>query len=86
MCEIKYCKDCKYSVLTGCLGKVLRCVHPKVTKETITPDIISSTKEVGGVLCNEARKGYWLVKCGMKGKLWESKYSIEEFTKEFINK
>jgi hypothetical protein len=83
MCDIKYCKDCKYSILSGGIGKVLRCVHPKVIKNNITADNISLTTELSGELCSETRKGYWFVTCGIKGKLWESKYSTEEFIKTF---
>ena len=83
MCDIKYCKDCKYSILSGGVGKVLRCVHPKIIKTNITPNSVSNLHEVHGKLCSEVREGYWFVKYKIKGKLWESKYSTEEFMKTF---
>lgn len=69
----KYCKDCKYSEPERDSNWNLRCMHPIVNSEDAYA--LSGSVAIRGSSCSMERgkKSIWYSKCGMKGRLWESK-------------
>lgn len=70
------CKDCKWSVPEeGSRSSwSLRCVNPIVNAEDSWALAAGDGRSAGSDPQSERRKtGWFFVKCGMKGKLWEPK-------------
>ena len=66
---IKYCKDCKYSVVQKTSTWMNSCTQPYVIIKNAWA--LANNNKVG-VDCVDERWG-WFKPCGIKGKLWKPK-------------
>ena len=67
------CKDCKYSRPEDERSHYNVCTHPKVMSDdsyTLASNFINKPH---GSSCRDEREKKLFAKCGMKGKLWESR-------------
>jgi len=66
------CRDCKYSEPDKNSSWNLHCLHPVVNGSD--PWALSAASTGRGTDCRgERERTSWFAKCGIKGKLWESK-------------
>ena len=65
------CRDCRWSSPENAYGSSLRCMNPIINSRD--PWALSSTNLAGTSCKDERAKRSLLAKCGMKGKLWETK-------------
>ena len=78
MLKVKFCKDCKWS-RTDKSSYEVRCVHSSVVANDPWALTRMNTehyedRDFGcGKSCHEERSQKWFGKCGIKGKLWETK-------------
>lgn len=70
MPEIKFCRECKWSVLKDSQFD-FRCCNPKVNKND--PYALTSSAQFAGTNCTIERGVKWFAVCGIKGKQWEPK-------------
>lgn len=70
MKSVKFCRDCKHSMESPRLKNELLCTHQDVVADM--PYVLASMP-MSGVWASEERKLKFFGKCGVRGKLWESK-------------
>jgi hypothetical protein len=68
------CRDCKWSISVEQRQWELRCINPKVNASDSWALSAGYEMWAIGTDCRAERdKTSWFSKCGMKGKLWETK-------------